>query len=133
MTPHTAGVLVSLLQIIIALGLINVWILRFHKRTQYRGGDAGNMREEFAAYGLPVWSVYVVGTLKVAIALILLATLVAPALMYTATVLALGLLAFLMLGALSMHLKVHDRFTKFIPALSILAMTLLTLYLMTLA
>jgi hypothetical protein len=102
-------------------------------RKALRVAHVGNMREEFAAYGLPAWSLYVVGTLKVVIAIVLLATLVAPAVMYDPAVLALGLLAFLMLGALSMHLKVHDRFVKFVPALSILAMTLLTIYLMTLA
>ena len=48
--------LIMVLQLIIAVGLINVWLLRFKKATDYRGGDATNMKEEFIAYGLPVLS-----------------------------------------------------------------------------
>jgi hypothetical protein len=42
-------------QIVIALGLLNVWLLRAKRPTAYRGGDAQNMKEEFEAYGLPAW------------------------------------------------------------------------------
>ena len=57
-----------ILQLIISIGLINVWFFRVNKATDYRGGNAKNMQEEFLAYGLPIWSMYLVGTLKVAIA-----------------------------------------------------------------
>ncbi len=43
-----------LAQVVVALGILNVWIIRFNRSTQYRGGGAQNMREEFQAYGLPV-------------------------------------------------------------------------------
>ncbi|HEY5764475.1 MAG TPA: hypothetical protein VIS30_00470 [Candidatus Deferrimicrobiaceae bacterium] len=36
-------------RIVIALGLLNVWLLRAGKPTDWRGGDARNMKEEFAA------------------------------------------------------------------------------------
>ena len=52
-----------ILQLIISVGLINVWLFRFNKVTQYRGGGANNMKEEFQAYGLPIWLMYVVGFL----------------------------------------------------------------------
>jgi hypothetical protein len=42
---------------------------------------------------------------------------------------ALLLLAVLMLGALSMHIKVKDPLRKSLPALGMLALTLLALYL----
>lgn len=133
MTPHTAGVLVSLLQIIIALGLINVWLLRFKKSTKYRGGTAQNMQQEFAAYGLPTWSVYVVGGLKIIIAgVLLLNVFLSDGITFAASG-ALTLLTVLMLGAISMHLKVKDSFIKFVPALLILGMTILSLYLMNLS
>ena len=47
-------------QVIVGLGLLNVWLVRFNKSTEYRGGAAANMREEFATYGLPVWFCYLV-------------------------------------------------------------------------
>ena len=61
------------IQIVIALGLLNVWLLRARKATNYRGADAQNMKEEFEAYGLPAWSLGVVGFLKIALAILLLA------------------------------------------------------------
>jgi hypothetical protein len=42
--------IVSALQLIIAIGLLNVWLARFHKPTKYRGAGAGNMEQEFRAY-----------------------------------------------------------------------------------
>lgn len=57
--------LVIVCQLVIALGLLNVWLLRTGKPTSWRGGDAKNMREEFAAYGLPPWFMWVIGSLKI--------------------------------------------------------------------
>ena len=42
----------------------NVWLFRFNKETPYRGGDAVNMIEEFAEYGLNTNIMYLVGFLK---------------------------------------------------------------------
>ena len=39
--------IINILKIIIGLGLLNVWIIRFNKTSSYRGGDAKNMIEEF--------------------------------------------------------------------------------------
>ena len=36
-----------IIQVIIALGIFNVWILRFGKSTDWRGGAAKSMKEEF--------------------------------------------------------------------------------------
>ena len=44
--------LVSILQVVIALGLLNVWLIRANRSTGYRGGAAKNIKEEFAVYGL---------------------------------------------------------------------------------
>ena len=51
-----------------ALWILNVWTLRFNKDTGYRGGEAKNMKEEFAVYGLPEPAMYAVGATKVALA-----------------------------------------------------------------
>jgi hypothetical protein len=51
----------QILQIIIALGLLNVWLVRSNKKSEYRGGSANNIKDEFKAYGLPSWFVYLIG------------------------------------------------------------------------
>ena len=121
--------IVSGISVVIALGLISVWVVRSGRATAYRGGSAQTMKEEFAAYGLPAWAVYVVGALKLSIALVLLARVVAPSMGQLLPTGALLLLVVLMLGALSMHMKVKDPLRKSLPALGMLALTLLALYL----
>lgn len=106
------------LQLIVALGLLNVWLLRAGRTTRYRGGEAKSMREEFAAYGLPSWMMAVVGVLKVSIGIALLAGIWLPSLVAPAAWLLVGLMA----GAFLMHLKVKDPFEKAVPALLMLGM-----------
>jgi len=106
------------LQLIVALGILNVWLLRSGKATPYRGGQARNLREEFAAYGLPFWFMCVVGFLKVGLALALLAALWIHSVAQPAAI-GLGLL---MVGAFVMHLKVQDPIKKALPSIAVLAM-----------
>ncbi len=106
------------LQLIVALGILNVWMLRSDKATPFRGGDAKNMREEFAAYGLPFWFMCLVGVLKVGLALALIAAIWFHRVAQPAAV-GLGLL---MLGAFVMHLKVKDPIKKALPSIAVLAM-----------
>ena len=114
-------ILVQICQIVVGCGLLNVWLLRFNKATAYRGGKASSMLEEFAAYGLPAWSCYLVGFLKVASAFALLAGLLYPVLILPAA----SIVAALMAGAIVMHLKVADPFKKSLLAISLLALCLL--------
>ena len=107
-----------ILKIIAALGLLNVWVLRISKKTPYRGKGAASMRREFEAYSLPVWFMWVIGTLKIGVAGALLVGIWIPALSQpTALVLIL-----LMLGALGMHLKVRDPVMAAVPALAMFMM-----------
>ncbi|HKL14740.1 MAG TPA: DoxX family protein [Balneolaceae bacterium] len=108
------------LKLIVGLSILNVWLVRGSKSTQFRGGDAGNIREEFKAYGLPVWFMYVIGTLKVALAILLMASIYYPGVELVA---AYGI-AFLMLGAVSMHLKISDPLKKAFPAFTFLVLSL---------
>lgn len=110
-----------ILQLIVGLGILNVWLVRSNWATDYRGGDAKNLKEEFATYGLPTWFFYFVGTLKITCAICLLAGIWFH---FLATPGALGM-AGLMAGAFSMHLKVKDPFKKAYPSLVVLAMSLL--------
>ena len=106
------------LQVIVAFGLLNVWLARAGKPTRFRGGDAKSMREEFAASGFPVAMMYVVGGLKVIIALALLVGIWQPALVVPAA----SLLILLMIGAFVMHVKVKDPFERAVPSLLMLGM-----------
>jgi len=106
------------LQLIVALGILNVWMLRSGKATPFRGGDAKNLREEFAAYGLPFWFMCVVGVLKVGLAVALIAAIWVHRVAQPAAI-GLGLL---MLGAFVMHLKVKDPIKKALPSIAVLAM-----------
>lgn len=105
-------------QIVIALGIVNVWLVRFRKPTAYRGGSARNMKEEFEAYGLSESSMRVIGALKLALATLLVAGIWVPSLVLPA---AIGMAA-LMLGAVGMHVKVKDPVVRAVPALCMLAM-----------
>ena len=112
---------VIIIQIVIALGIFNVWLLRFGQPTGWRGGAAVNMKEEFQVYGLPEWSVQVIGFLKLLFAACLIAGIWYPALTRPA---AIGI-AILMLGAVAMHIKVKDPLKKSLPALTMLILSVI--------
>ena len=112
---------VIVMQVVIAMGILNVWLLRFGKPTEWRGGDAKNMKEEFAVYGLPAWAVGVVGFLKILLAALLIAGIWLPAVTKPA---AIGM-AVLMLGAVSMHIKVKDPLQRSLPAFCVLVLSVL--------
>jgi len=114
--------LVLALKIVVALGILNVWIVRRVQPTPYRGQSAQTLREEFTAYGLPDWVFTAVGVVKVALAVALLISIWKPELALAKySALALG---GIMLVALGMHLKVRDPAIKSLPALVVLAMCL---------
>ena len=108
------------LQCIVAFSILNVWLVQNKKATQWRGGDAKTITEEFKVYGLPVWLCYVVGTLKVLLALGLLVAIWYPEFRRPS---ALGLAA-LLLGSIAMHIKISDPIKKSIPAFLFLCMCL---------
>ena len=117
--------LTVIIQVVIALGIFNVWLLRFGQSTEWRGGDAKNMKEEFAVYGLPSWFVGVIGGLKLLLAVALVAGIWVPSLVRPA---AIGM-AILMLGAIAMHIRVKDPIKRSAPAFSMLVLSLLLLVL----
>ena len=112
--------LIILFQIIIALGIFNVWVLRYGKETNWRGGEAKNMKQEFAAYGLPPGFMVFIGAAKIILATCLLLGIWVPSLVVPAA----GAMALLMLGAVSMHVKVKDPLQKSFPAFTMLVLSL---------
>lgn len=111
-------------QIIIPLGIFNVWLLRTGKVTLYRGGNAQSLKEEFMIYGLPDWAFYVVGGLKLLAAITLLLGFFISRLIFPGAL----LMSALMVGALAMHLKVRDPMVKSLPASLMLLMCLVLLF-----
>ncbi len=112
--------IVKACQLIIGLGLLNVWLLRTNKLTAWRGGDAKNMREEFAVYGLSPGFMKLIGFLKVSLGLCLIAGLWVPSLTRPAAI----AVAALMVGAVAMHVKVKDPLKSSFPALSLLVLAI---------
>ena len=112
-------------QIVIAISIYNVWFLRFNKATKYRGGDAQSMKDEFASYGLPNYFVWVIGFSKVTLATLLIIGIYINSLVFPASV---GM-ALLMIGAITMHVKVKDEIIKSLPATIFLILSLLVAFL----
>ena len=112
---------IIIIKIIIAASILNVWLFRFNKSTMWRGASAGNMKQEFEAYGFPEWVMYVIGILKISLSLALLASIYYPQLEEIA---AFGL-AILMLGAIGMHMKIGDPIKKSLPAIIFLTLSLI--------
>jgi hypothetical protein len=110
-----------ILKIIIAVGILNVWLLRFNKKTEWRGGGAGNMNEEFAKYGLPLWFVPVIGFLKLLFAALLIVSIFKPE--YNLALIGATGMGVLMIGAIAMHIKVSDELKRSLPAFLMLVMS----------
>ncbi|MFK2819228.1 DoxX family protein [Flavobacteriaceae sp. LMIT009] len=108
MTPE----LTIILKILISLSILNVWLIRFNRSSIWRGGNSLDMKGEFEVYGLPNWSVTLVGFLKVGSAIALIGSIWYEFLEKPS----IYMIAVLMIGAIFMHVKVGDPFLKSIPA-----------------
>jgi hypothetical protein len=109
----------SVLQLVVGLGLLNVWLVRSRSATEYRGGSATSLREEFAVYGLPSFAFPVVGVLKVSAAVVL----IAGVWLELPVRLAAAVVAALMVGAIVMHVKVSDPIKRAVPATVMLVLS----------
>ena len=113
------SLIAAICQIVIALGIFNVWVLRRDRATAYRPDGATNIVEEFERYGLPSWMPTVVGSTKLALAALLLVGLV-----YAQVALpAAALMALLMLSAIGAHFRVRDPLIKSAPAFIMLVLS----------
>ncbi len=109
-----------LVQLFIAFGIFNVWVLRSNKPTAFRGGQAQSMAEEFRVYGLSDEVRKIVGALKLSLAALLIVGIWIPAM----AVIASSCMAFLMLVAVVMHVKASDPIKKAIPAFCMMTLSL---------
>jgi len=117
--------LLTVFQIIIALSVLRVWTMNFNKPSRWRGGGSKNMKEEFIAYGLPSWIMYLVGSLKVAFSIGLIAGLWIP----EVVVFSASGIAIMTFFAIIMHAKIKDPLSKSIPAITFLALSVLIILL----
>ena len=111
------------LSVFVGLTVINVWLFRSNKSTSYRGGDATNLMEEFAVYGLEDYFL-LIGIIKVSLAIILILSLYFTKLRFFAS---FGI-AIMMLVAIFMHISVGDELLKSAPATTMLISSLIIAY-----
>ncbi len=100
-------------KVIIFISIINVWFFRFNKPTPYRGGGAKSMKEEFEVYGFSPSIMYLIGTLKVLFATVLVVSIWH----FEFSTPAAGGMGILMLGAIFMHFRANDPNIRSFPAL----------------
>jgi len=112
--------LVIAFQVVVGISILNVWLVQAKKSTRWRGGSATTILEEFEEYGLSKTLCYIIGFLKVTLAILLIAAIWYPVLKQPA---ALGL-ATLLLGSIAMHIKIKDSLLKSFPAALFLVMCL---------
>jgi len=117
--------IIIVLKVIVCLSILNVWLIQSKKPTKWRGGNAKTIVEEFEVYGLSKSFCYVIGFLKVSLALILLASIQYESLTLIGS---LGL-AILLLGSIIMHFKIKDPMFKSFPAFLFILMNLTIAYL----
>ena len=116
--------IIIVLKLIVSLSILNVWLIQQKKPTKWRGGNAKTIVEEFEVYGLSKSFCYVIGFLKVSLALILLASIQFEALTLIGS---LGLTT-LLLGSIIMHFRVKDELYKSFPAFLFIVMNLVIAY-----
>ena len=100
------------ISLFVSILVMNVWLFRFNKETPYRGGNAKNMIEEFAAYGLDLNTMYLVGSLKIIASLGLIIGLLKTKISVYSSL----LMAILMTGAIYFHFKISDPAIKYFPS-----------------
>ncbi|MDC3051528.1 DoxX family protein [Bacteroidota bacterium] len=100
----------------VSILVTNVWLFRFNKETPYRGGDAINMIEEFAEYGLNTNIMYLVGFLKIVASIGLIIGLLKTKISIYSSL----LMSILMIGAIYFHFKISDPAIKYFPSVLML-------------
>lgn len=122
---ETTDYIIGILKIIVSLSILNVWIIQSKKPTRWRGGEAETILEEFKVYGLSKSFCYLIGFLKISLALILMASIQFESLTLIGS---LGLSA-LLLGSIIMHIKIKDEWYKSFPAFLFIVMNLTIVFL----
>ena len=112
--PDAMDALVGpIFQVSIILGIFYAWTIGFNIESKFRGGKARNLKEEFLVYGLPGWSLYFIGGIKLLLSSLLILGFYMPVLVKPVA----GVLTVIMAVAVVMHLKIReDKLIKALPA-----------------
>ena len=108
-----------IIQVIIAIGIFNVWIVRFKKPSIYRGGDSTSMESEFKAYGFGDTFMKIIGFSKLSLACLLILGIWFPQVVDISAF----LMGCLMIGAIGLHIKINDPLIKSLPAFLMLVLS----------
>ncbi|TVZ51439.1 DoxX family protein [Dokdonia sp. Hel_I_53] len=111
--------IIIVIKLIVGLSILNVWLLRNGKSSQWRGGGASSLEEEFSRYGLSKTTMILVGIVKCTLAIGLLLSIFYPELEFYS---ALGIVL-MMAVAIAMHVKISDPIKKSFPALLFLILS----------
>ena len=105
----------QILQLIIGISILFVWLVRSHVPTNFRVGNANNLREEVLEVGLPSIFYDIMKVVKPMFAFFLIVGLFYAPMTFPSMIVT----TIFMLGALWMHIKAKDNFVKIIPALTL--------------
>ena len=101
------------LSLLVSLVVLSAWSFRLNQPSIFRGGDAGNMSEEFAVYGLSDSTMITVGIIKIILALLLLiGGLKFPSLIKPSA----AMMSLFMIGAVYFHISVSDGILPTLPS-----------------
>lgn len=117
--------IIIILKLITALGIFNVWVLRFNKMTEYRGGSAKSLKEEFEVYGLKLWTMYLIGAIKIIVSILFIISFIMKDAYILDELISLygsATMSLIMFGAILMHVKNQDPIKKSFPAITMLTM-----------
>jgi len=113
------------LSLLVSIVVLSAWSFRFNQPSVFRGGDAGNMSEEFAVYGLSDSTMITVGIIKIILALLLLiGGLKFPSLIKPSA----AMMSLFMIGAVYFHISVSDGILPTLPSAIMLLCCLLIVF-----
>lgn len=113
------------LSLLVSIIVLSAWSFRVNQPSVFRGGNAENMSEEFAIYGLSDSVMISVGVAKILLAiLLLLGGLKYPALIRPSA----AAMALFMIGAVYFHIRISDGIIPTLPAASMLLCCLLMVF-----
>ena len=113
------------LSLLVSIIVLSAWSFRLNQPSVFRGGNAENMSEEFAIYGLSDSVMISVGVAKILLAiLLLLGGLKYPALIKPSA----AAMALFMIGAVYFHVSISDGIIPTLPAASLLLCCLLMIF-----
>tara|TARA_S200000501_G_C20320322_1_gene524098 strand:+ start:65 stop:436 length:372 start_codon:yes stop_codon:yes gene_type:complete len=106
----------DILQLIVGISILFVWLYQANKPTNFRVGQAQNLKEEVLEAGFPDYVYDIMKIIKPIFAFFLIMGIVWTPI----TLPCMAFTTIFMIFAVGMHIKVRDSLYKMIPALTLL-------------